>query len=341
MSRLFINASNIHQGGGAILLLDLLYFLPQDKKCILFIDKRMQLPQNISNNFEIHRITPTLWDRFQAERKIALSSTDNDFVLCFGNLPPLFKVSGHVIVFIQNRYLVDDIEKIKKLSLKIKIRLFFERFWLKNFKNNANRYLVQTKTMQRITENFLKKNVEHFAFIPYKKLNFEKKVLQKEYDFIYVASGEYHKNHQNLLKAWILLAKEGLFPSLILTLPSQNFLELFRDNDQEDLLKKLKIKNFGVLENEKVFELYAKTTALIYPSFFESFGLPLLEAKKIRLPILASELDYVRDLLDPEETFDPYSPVSIARAVQRFLKIKRHNFCTKTSEDFLDFILEK
>jgi len=35
--------------------------------------------------------------------------------------------------------------------------------------------------------------------------------------------------------------------------------------------------------------------------------------------VLASERDYVRDLLDPEQSFDPLSPTSIARAVKRFL----------------------
>jgi hypothetical protein len=38
--------------------------------------------------------------------------------------------------------------------------------------------------------------------------------------------------------------------------------------------------------------------------------------------VLASELDYVRDVLDPEQAFDPESAVSIARAVKRFMGIE-------------------
>jgi len=33
-------------------------------------------------------------------------------------------------------------------------------------------------------------------------------------------------------------------------------------------------------------------------------------------------LDYVRDILDPVETFDPNSAKSISRSIKRFLKIK-------------------
>jgi hypothetical protein len=50
--------------------------------------------------------------------------------------------------------------------------------------------------------------------------------------------------------------------------------------------------------------------------------LPLVEANQYKLPVIASELDFVRDILDPVETFDPNSAKSISRSVKRFLKIK-------------------
>jgi len=75
------------------------------------------------------------------------------------------------------------------------------------------------------------------------------------------------------------------------------------------------------MEREKIIMLYSSSSALIYPSLFESFGLPLVEANQYGLPIIASELDYVRDVVDPEETFDPNSSKSIYRSVKRFLKI--------------------
>ena len=37
--------------------------------------------------------------------------------------------------------------------------------------------------------------------------------------------------------------------------------------------------------------------------------------------IIAPELDYVRDLVNPAETFDPNSGLSISRAVKRFLSL--------------------
>jgi glycosyltransferase involved in cell wall biosynthesis len=51
----------------------------------------------------------------------------------------------------------------------------------------------------------------------------------------------------------------------------------------------------------------------------ETFGLPLLEATMLGIPVIAGEVDFVRDVCVPQQTFDPDSPRSIARAVRRFL----------------------
>ena len=83
----------------------------------------------------------------------------------------------------------------------------------------------------------------------------------------------------------------------------------------------LLIENVGLMTRQEIDRLYCESGALIYPSTLESFGLPLLEGAAAGLPILASELDYVRDVSVPVQTFDPRSPVSIARAVKRHMVV--------------------
>jgi glycosyltransferase involved in cell wall biosynthesis len=136
------------------------------------------------------------------------------------------------------------------------------------------------------------------------------------YDYLYVASGEPHKNHRCLVQAWEVLATRGSFPSLCLTLDplrDKNFLLWVEKRVQE---RGLKITNQHAPLDGMV-EVYAQARALIYPSLFESFGLPLLEAQIAGLPIIAAERDYVRDVVQPQDSFDPESALSIARAVLR------------------------
>jgi glycosyltransferase involved in cell wall biosynthesis len=154
-----------------------------------------------------------------------------------------------------------------------------------------------------------------------------------EWDFVYVADGEAHKNHTRLLQAWRLLAQQGLRPRLALTLGA-------RDQPLLDALQALQrecaveIHNLGQMPHAQVLQLYQRARALIFPSLTESFGLPLLEARQLGLPILAPELDYVRDVCEPAETFDPHSARSIARAVQRFVKQPEARLEILTAADF-------
>ena len=57
------------------------------------------------------------------------------------------------------------------------------------------------------------------------------------------------------------------------------------------------------------------------------------------LPVIAPELDYVRDVIQPAETFDPSSPLSISRAVRRFLHQPEPTARIGSAEDFLAEVL--
>ncbi|WP_181184413.1 glycosyltransferase [Cupriavidus pinatubonensis] len=160
-----------------------------------------------------------------------------------------------------------------------------------------------------------------------------------EWDFVYVADGQAHKNHLALLEAWRELALEGVKPRLALTLTS-------RDGHLINTVNAMRaecganIHNIGQISHQEVLELYRCSRALIFPSQFESFGLPLVEAHELGLPILASELDYVRDVCSPEQTFDPNSPLSIVRAVKRFLDIPESMPAMYSPRDFLRELFE-
>ena len=74
-----------------------------------------------------------------------------------------------------------------------------------------------------------------------------------------------------------------------------------------------------------MLKLYNNSQALVYPSKKESFGLPLIEAQKLGLSIVSSELDY-KDIIDPDQTFDPNSEMSIKRAIKKALEhIRKQN----------------
>jgi glycosyltransferase involved in cell wall biosynthesis len=142
------------------------------------------------------------------------------------------------------------------------------------------------------------------------------------------------------MRAWELLADEGLRPSLCLTVPDRGFPELAAEIARCTAKAGLNVRNLGTLAAAEMHSLYRHSGALIYPSRFESLGLPLIEARAAGIGILAGELDYVRDSLDPDETFDPSSPVSIARAVKRHLGRPDPPLPLVGPEEFLQRVIE-
>jgi len=155
-------------------------------------------------------------------------------------------------------------------------------------------------------------------------------------NFLYVASHEPQKNHRNLISAWKLLALEGIKPNLYLTID--------KDTSQYEYIKRYSEKhNLNItikpnLKRNDLLNYFMTVSALIYPSLFESYGLPLVEAKNCNLPVIASELDFVRDLIDPVETFDPHSPRSICRAVKRYLNIPENRYDVISADEFIEVI---
>lgn len=346
-TRLIIHAPNIHQGGGAVLLNALLMAIDQQIPTLLHVDARMQLPIDLPAHIHISEVKPVVWQRLLAEWHLHKITQSTDTVLCFGNLPPLFKNNGRVVVYVQNRYLVDKVS-LQGFSLKIKLRIAVERLWFALRAKQVSQFVVQTSSMQRLLQNKLGKFVA-VQLLPFvnKIINYQRILTSaqtanpKAYDFIYVASGEPHKNHQRLIEAWCLLAQENIRPTLCITLDSQQFTELTAWITAKKTEYNLAIDNVGFLAVEKIKELYPQTKAIIYPSLLESFGLPLIEARAAGLPVLAGELDFVRDIVDPEQTFDPHSSLSIARAVKRFLGFIESPLSLLEAKSFLQNLIIK
>ena len=348
--RLFVHATNVHTGGGRSLLNALLQSLPTDSSVIALLDTRMETPETLPHNLEVKRVKPSLWQRLRAEWWLARATSSKDAVLCFGNLPPLFRTAGRVIVLIQNRYLIDDVS-LNGFPLKARLRLQIERWWLSARAVNASAFVVQTPSMEAILRSSGKARGKPVYVLPFVSVSegYQRSLTRPQPQpgkgasgtFLYVGSGEPHKNHRQLIEAWCLLAQEGLFPALWLTLDGHANADLCAWIAQKKQNFGLNLRNLGRQSHEQIKQLYTQVEALIFPSTFESFGIPLIEARQAGLAVIASELDFVRDVLDPEQVFDPQSPVSIARAVKRFMGASEEALPLLNAAEFMNSLLEK
>ena len=268
-SRIFIHANNVHQGGGRSLLLALLEVVARKYDWFATLDIRLQ---PVSDSFWVGRVNwvaPSILQRLNSEWWLSRHVQSNDVVLCFGNLPPLFRHCGRVIVFVQNRYLVESLS-LHGHSVSVKLRIYIERWWLIRFAKNVDSFVVQTPTMKSLLQSRVDqgKSVAVLPFVGakngYTRSATVRTASVSKYDFLYVASGEPHKNHRSLIEAWCLLAQAGFFPSLCLTVDKNAFPEVcqfLRDKNDEFGLK---TENLGAVSHAQIQFLYGQTQALIY-----------------------------------------------------------------------------
>lgn len=107
-------------------------------------------------------------------------------------------------------------------------------------------------------------------------------------DFFYPASAYQYKNHKVIYEAVNILNSKGI----------KNFhVKLTINSNVKNSKSNRNIIYLGHIERKKVFEMYEKNV-LIFPSYIESFGLPLIEAATKGDLILAADTDFSRELLN-------------------------------------------
>jgi len=83
------------------------------------------------------------------------------------------------------------------------------------------------------------------------------------------------------------------------------------------------IKFIGLQTREKVFEIYAKSDCLIFPSRLETWGLPISEYKLFNKPIIVADLPYAHETVGSYNKaifFKPNDKKMLASYIEAFLE---------------------
>lgn len=96
------------------------------------------------------------------------------------------------------------------------------------------------------------------------------------------------------------------------------------DENEISQLKSMKILNYTIhikASDKTLSELYSRATLFVYPSLYEGFGIPILEAYACHCPIAISNTSCFPEIAgDAAIYFDPYSKESIREAITEALR---------------------
>ncbi len=124
---------------------------------------------------------------------------------------------------------------------------------------------------------------------------------------LYPARAWPHKNHARLFEAFALLRRER--PELRLVLTN------YEGRTPE------RVESRGRVAPDELADLYRSAVALVFPSLYEGFGQPPLEAMACGCPVACSSVASLPEVVDgAARLFDPTNPQEIAAAVEDILR---------------------
>ena len=291
-----------------------LYYQPQATPLEL-------VPWSRASNF---KYCPIRWPKLWTQAGLALK--------CFLNPPDVLFVPAHTIPLIRRSGL-KTVVTIHDVGFQKFLEQYQRRWWrlyggrISNFAARASTHViaVSESTKRDLIEKLgvapekitvVYEGVDHTKF----KVQSSKFKVDGEY-LLFVGTVQPRKNLVRLIEAFSSLSSR--FPNLDLVIAGK---EGWLANEIYTAPKKLgvgdRVKFLGYVPTDKVVSLMNGAKALSFPSLYEGFGLPVLEAMACGCPVVTSNISSLPEVAGEAGILvDPYNVEDIARGISRVLEL--------------------
>lgn len=213
---------------------------------------------------------------------------------------------------IQRVTVIHDLTPITHPHWHPLLSVFFHKLLMRRIISKASYVITNSDyTSKCVQQYFLKSEKEVLIAYPFlndlpgiQTKSRVRKNTGKKY-FLSVGTIEPRKNQASIIKAFDDFCKKNPDYELIIAgkqgWKNSRFYEILEKSPNRD-----KIKLLGFLTRAELLEVYERATAFIFASFFEGFGIPILEATFFELPLLLAKNESLSDLFATAAlTFEP------------------------------------
>ena len=239
----------------------------------------------------------------------------------------LFSGSRHVIIT------VHDIAYIRFPDLLNRSRRIYKKYILKKSIKRASIIIADSHSTKRDIVEFFGINEEKIKvvhlgvesrFRPINNNNVEEYRLKMKLPskmILNVGTLEPRKNVVTLLRAFKELRGKGFDDYKLVIVGDKGWLysQIFKEVEHSDL--KQDILFLGVVMDEELPLLYNCADIFVYPSLYEGFGLPPLEAMACGIPVITSNISSLPEVIgDAGIMVDPTDVTSLCENMYNLLK---------------------
>jgi len=309
----------------------------KDNEYVFFVFKNMPLPsllkggalKDIRVREIIQRIKYLVWLPGQIGLPNIIKEERLDIFHSFEHMVPVFSSVKKIITV--HDFIYNDYEVYKKINGLLRNIFFYLRDKSLKYADKIIAVSEYTKRkimdLLKIKEDKIKVIYEAAGetFVPLMD-NVSFLELKKKYniwkDFLlYVGVIDHHKNIHGLIKAFSQVGFKEI--DLVLVGPEINDDKGYFKSIKI-LIEKFKLKNrvhiLVYVPQEDLVALYNMAKAVISVSFYDGFGLPILEAMACGKPVIASGNTSMREIVDSSGILvNPYSLEEIIYAIENLL----------------------
>ncbi len=136
--------------------------------------------------------------------------------------------------------------------------------------------------------------------------------------FLFVGTLEPRKNLDTLLRAYLIYLQNSAHPLPLVLAGGMGWRSEHFDDPLQKALRSGHVKKLGYVSENDLIHLYGGARAFVFPSYYEGFGLPPLEAMACGTPVIASSASSIPEVVgDAGLLVDPRDQEALARALQR------------------------
>lgn len=137
---------------------------------------------------------------------------------------------------------------------------------------------------------------------------------------LFIGRLEERKNIVRIVEAFEILKEQYRIPHELLLAGKPGFGYGRIANTLQAISYKQEIKELGYVSEEEKWELLRNADVFLFPTLYEGFGIPVLEAQSVGVPVVTSNTSSLPEVAGEGAVLvDPTSVESIAEGVQRLL----------------------
>lgn len=206
----------------------------------------------------------------------------------------------------------------------------YYRYAIKKAFEKADAIVADSKNTKRDIEKYFKVKSKKIKVIYlgvndiFFQTNKSKKIIKDKYFFSITT----HPKRKNIFCILTVLSSSRQLSSYKYVIAG-----LIEKKQLEELKSEIKRLNlddrvilFGYATLEELVSLYQNADFFIYPSFYEGFGFPVLEAMASRCPVITSNNSSLTEITSSKEwLIDPYNTKDISDKINKLLRINSYD----------------